>query len=163
MGRQLNFWMLELDEKMFVDEILTDREVIMIRTWSPGPYPNVLSSLPQKGSFGWWALGFLHRKFPFESAKWVQAQEGPGKGLYHYIGEELPIIEFNRSILRDSGELGQGRIWTGCRDDEFLRWYSQVSGWIRQHYIKVEKLANSWLYAGPQAYDWHQAGGVLGR
>jgi hypothetical protein len=163
MGRQVNFWMLEQDEQEFVRFVLSEGNVVMLRNLSPGPYPCSTAELPRPPERWWWALYFWERDFPFAPVRWVQVRDGPDQVSYGFVGEELPVIEFSRSILRESGELSEGRIWTGCRDKTFLRWYDRLARWIRRHSEKVRKRGNSWVYAGPQAYEWHQAGGILGR
>lgn len=163
MGRQVNFWMREQDEQEFAQFVLSEPNMVMLSDLSPGPHPRIIIELPHLPERGWWSVYFWHRDFPFEPVRWIRVQEGPDRGLYAFVGEELPVIEFTRSISRESGELSEGRIWTGCRDEAFLQWYDRVANWIRSRYKKVRKRGNIWLYAGPRAYEWYQAGGVLGR
>lgn len=163
MGRQVNFWMLEQDEQEFVRFVLSQPDVAMVTDLSPGPYPHIITELPRPPERWWWAVHFWNRNFPFELVRWVQVREGPDAGLYAFVmGDKAPVIELHRSILRESGELSEGRIWAGYKDDAFRRWYDGVANWIRKRYKKVRKLGNIWLYAGPHAYEWYQAGGVLG-
>ena len=163
MGKQVNFWMMEQDEQEFVQHVLSRPDVVVVGDLSPGPYPRVLHELPRPPELFWWSVYFWHQGFPFEPATWVQVREGPRKGMYGFVGEDLPVIEFSRCGMKESGELSEGRIWTGRRDSDFNEWYSTIAGWIRKRYRKVRKVSNIWLYAGPQAYEWHQAGGILGR
>jgi len=163
MGRQVSFWMLEEDEREFIQVVLSQSSVAMLSSLSPAPHPNISVDLPRAPERWWWAVYFWNRDFAFEPVKWVKVEEGPDRGLYAFVGGELPVIQFHRSILRESAELSEARIWTGCKDRAFLQWYNHVASWIRKHCYKVRKTGNTWLYAGRQAYEWQQAGGVLGR
>lgn len=163
MGRQISFWMLEQDEQEFIHFVLSEPNVVMLSDLSPGPYPNIITELPRPPERRWWAVHFWNQKFAFRPARWVRVREGPDAGMYAFVGEKLPVIEFLRSILHDSGELKQGRIWTGCRDDAFLKWYERIARWIRRRFTRVQEWEAWAAYAGPQAYEWHQAGGKLGR
>lgn len=163
MGRQINFWMLEQDAQEFAQSVLSQPNVVMIPRLSPGPYLHTITRLPRPPERWWWAVYFWNQSFPFEP-EWIQVREGPDKGLYAFAPDtQVPVIQFHCPILRESGELSEGRIWTGCRDEAFLQWYDRAANWIRSRYKRVRKRGNIWLYAGPQAYEWYQAGGVLGR
>jgi hypothetical protein len=163
MGRQVNFWVLERDAQEFAQLVLSKSDVVMIGRLSPRPYLCIITELPRPPERWWWAVYFWNRDFSFEP-EWVQVREGPDRGLYAFApSNQDPVIQFHRSVLRESGELSEGRIWTGCRDEGFLRWYQRTANWIRRRYKKVRKRGNAWIYAGPQAYEWYKAGGLLGR
>ena len=163
MGRQVNFWMLEQDAHEFAQFVLSEPGVVMIGRLSSDRELHTLSELPCPPERWWWALKFWNQGFPMEP-KWVQIREGPDKDLFAFVPrDEDPVIEFDRSILRESGELSQGRIWTGCRDEAFLRWYERIARWIRRRYKRIHEWEAWAAYAGPQACEWHQGGGVLGR
>ncbi len=162
MGKQVNFWMLKQDEEEFAWFILSEPNVVMLGHSSPGPYLRIISELPHPPERWWWSVYFWNRSFPFEP-RWIQVREGPDRGCYVFAPTEHdPIIEFTRSILRESGVLSEGRLWTGRRNSAFVQWYDSVAGRIRKRYRKVRKVGNIWLYAGAQAYEWYEAGGVLG-
>ena len=163
MGRQVGFWMLDQDEQEFTRFVFSEPGVVMLSALSPGPYPNIISELPYPPERRWWSVYFWNRKFTFEPATWVQVQAGPDTGMYAFVGQELPVVEFSRSILRGSGELKQGRIWTGCRDKAFLKWYERIARWIRRHFTRIQEWMAWAAYAGPQAYAWYQSGGKLVR
>jgi hypothetical protein len=164
MGRQVNFWVLEQDAQEFVQYVLSEPNVVMISDLeSTGPYLRIITELPRPPERWWWSVYFWNQDFPFEP-KWVQVREGPDRGLYAFApSNQDPVIQFHRSVLRESGELSQGRIWTGCRNETFLRWYERVARWIRRRYERVQEWEAWAAYAGPQAYEWYQAGGILGR
>lgn len=164
MGRQVSFWMLEQDEEEFVRFVLSTSYVVVISDrYLPEPTLDIVPELPRPPEPGWWSVYFWSQNFPFEP-KWVQVQEGPEKGLYAFAPRiEDPLIEFTRSVLRDSGELKQGRIWTGCRDKAFLKWYERIARWIRRRFTRVQEWEAWAAYAGPQAYAWYKAGGKLVR
>jgi hypothetical protein len=155
--------MLDNDEQEFTQFVLSHTNIVLIAEFSPNRHPLVLPNLPCPPQRWWWAVAFWHRDYPFEPVRWVRKEVGSESGMYMFSGDELPIIKFNRCILRDSGELERGRIWTGSKDPTFLQWYDSIARWVRQRFNKVEKVGSHWHYAGPQAYAWYQTGGVLGR
>jgi len=163
MGRQVGFWMLEEDENEFVRFVLSRSNVVILRNLSSTTHPTPSIALPRANERWWWSAYFWDRDFPFEPVRWVQVKEGPDRGLYAFGRTELPLIEFHRSILRESGELSEGRIWTGCTDPAFLKWYDRLADWIRKRYKVVKKRGNSNLYAGQHAWEWNEAGGVFAR
>lgn len=161
MGRQVYFWMLEQDTQEFVDFVTSEPTVVKIATLSSDPQLCVITNLPDPSERWWWSMYFWNARFPMEP-RYVQVREGPDKGQFAFSPRiQDPVIEFTRSVWRESGNLSRGRIWTGSQDKLFLKWYDHIAGWIRRHYKKARMLGQSWIYAGPFAWEWYQGGGVL--
>jgi len=163
-GRQIHFWMLAGDEKRFVDFVLADPAVVMIHDHElaePCLEALLVSELPQPPVKWWWNIYFWPQAFLFEPT-WVRIREGDARGKYCLdTGGGLPLVEFTRSIPREEGELKGGRLWAKYGSDVFMKWYDRLARWIRRHYHRVEAPHILPGYAGPEAYEWHQAGGTF--
>ncbi len=152
--------MLKEDEEEFVEFVMRDSNVTILRSRSPEPRPIVTSHLPEPPERWWWNVYFWNREFPLDVYCWRQIMGGPEMGMWSLRGQS-PVIEFTRSIPRESGELSRGRLFTDHTEPAFLEWYDYVASGIRRKFERVRKVGHIWLYAGPNAYRWHTKGGVL--
>jgi hypothetical protein len=161
MGRQVNFWMLYPDAEEFARFILGQANGFIIARLSRDREPRMLAVLPPVSERWWWASYIGNRDMPF-TPRWIQVREGPDAGLYALdpSGDD-PAVQFHASVLRESGGLSRGRIWTGCKEPTFLSWYEGLARWLRTRYARVRKVGGTWLYAGPEANKWHKEGGRL--
>lgn len=157
MGRQVGFWILREDAQEFVSFVLSQPRAAMIAVHSSEPHLHFIAELSS-----WSEVYLWNQDFSFQP-RWVRVREGVNQRWYALVqGHQDPLIQFCwPSGLRQSGELSKGRIWTGCRDPGFLKWYELLANRIRKTYKVVCKLGNSNLYAGAHAWEWKQAGGVF--
>jgi len=173
MGKQVNFYMLEEDEKKFVEFVLSDGKTVILATDSLQETPYILNHLPEEDSPPIYRIQVLFWRpgYPL-FIKSVVMKEGPlqGKVVYYVDRLQSSVIEFSRSLLRpDENLLTRGRIWAEMRrlegdrfvykGEEFEEWYDTIAAWIRRRYRKIG--LRPYFYIGPQAYSWYQAGGKL--
>lgn len=173
MGKQVNFYMLEEDEKEFVEFVLSDRETIILGFGSLQERLPILDCLPVEDSFPVWRaqVYFWRHGYPLFTRYGVM-RAGPlqGQGVYLVDSSQSSVIEFSRSLLLpDENMLARGRIWAEMRrlegdrfvykGEEFEEWYDSIASWIRKRYRRIG--TRPYFYIGPQAYSWYQAGGKL--
>jgi hypothetical protein len=173
MGKQVNFYMLEEDEREFVEFVLSERKTVILGAGSQQEMPPILDGLPVEDSPTIWrnTVFFWRPSYPLFT-RHVVMKVGPlqGQGVYYIDFLRSSVIEFGRSLLLpDENLLTRGRIWAEMRrlegdkfvhkGEEFEKWYDTIAAWIRKRYRKVG--TKPYFYIGPRAYSWHQAGGRL--
>src|ERR1700752_2261764 len=86
-------------------------------------------------------------------------------GPYYRIDSALPILEFSvpvQGVWDDKPALTQGRLYAYAYQDhpDLRAWYEALARWLR---TRFKRNPISWMsgYVGPEAYRWHQSGGLL--
>jgi hypothetical protein len=140
MGKQVNFYMTEEDEREFLEFVHSDRNVAVFMGVQQTAEIAVLDELPTSDTSGWFQLWLWDRDHsPTPVLRYVQQQ-----GHYCVDRFESEVIEFDRSIL-DEGRLVRGRIWAemnGWRHDDpasvikkseaFSKWFDRLGNWIKR-------------------------------
>ncbi len=97
MGRQIAIFLSEQKEKEFMDFILSNNHIMLIRPWSKRKSLDLLKNLPLKGPYNW-TFYIWHRKFKFKPEFIEVKKEHQKKGyLYAFHDSGKPVIEFSRS------------------------------------------------------------------
>jgi hypothetical protein len=173
MGKQVNFYMLEEDEREFVEFVLSDRKTVILGSGSLQEVPPILDRLPVEDSPPIWRndVYFWRQGYPLFT-RHVVMKVGPlqGQGVYYVDSSQSSVIEFSRSLLLpDENMLTRGRIWAEMRrlegdkfvhkGEEFEEWYDSIAKWLRKRYRKIG--TKPYFRIGSRAYNWYQAGGKL--
>jgi hypothetical protein len=165
MGKQINYYMSEEDERWFVEFVISERDVGILMSRQLLPEPELCKDLPARETLGWFQL-FL----------WDRQNSMPPKYDYvpqqrHYVLDrfESEVIEFHRSIM-DEGRLVRGRLWVemnGWRHDDpatiikksvaIGKWYEKLASWIK----KRSKRNAAGAYVMPGAAAFAAQGGQL--
>ena len=128
--------------------------------------PSDSSPLGYRSRLYFWRPGYPLVTHPVE----MKVEPFLGRAVYFVDFSESSVIEFSNCILRpDNGALTRGRIWADMyrlegdhfvhKGEEFEKWYDTIAAWIRRRYRKIG--TKPYIYIGPRAYEWHQAGGQL--
>lgn len=165
MGRQINFYMTESDERAFMDYVRSGGKVAVFKCSMPTEKIPFLKELPPRGESFWWAL-FL----------WDTANSSHPKLDYiaeqdYYVVDSMTseVIEFSRSYI-DEGRLVRGRIWaemvgwergspehTFEKSDSFKKWFNRLANWIRRN--SVRNAVGDYMF--PEAAEYLEHGGRL--
>jgi hypothetical protein len=173
MGKQVNFYMLEEDEKEFVEFVLSQSEAVILGFASLQETPSILDRLPTEDSpvIRQHTVFFWRPSDPLFTWSGVM-KAGPlqGQRLYFIDSSQSAVIEFGRCLLLpDKNMLTRGRIWAEMRrlegdkfvhkGEEFEKWYDIIAAWVRKRYRKIG--TKPYFYISPRAYSLYQAGGKL--
>lgn len=175
MGKQVNFYMLEEDEKEFVEFVLGDGKTVILGHGSLQEVPPILGRLPIEDPSPPLFRNYVYFWKPGYPLfmRYIVMKAGPLQGQGVYLVDDLTssVIEFSRSFFSPIREnsLTRGRIWAEMRywegnnliykGEEFERWYDSIARWLRKRYQKIG--SKPYFYIGPHAYRWYQAGGNL--
>lgn len=173
MGKQVNYYMGEEDETEFARFVFGLADTVILGTPSEEATPPVFHSLPPDDA----PIIYLDQVFLWRAGyplftDYMVMRGGPlkGQGVYFIEESRSSVIEFSRSVLLpEENLLTRGRIWADMhrlegdhfvyKGEEFEKWYDSIAAWIRRRYRKLG--TKPYFYIGPQAYEWHQAGGQL--
>ncbi len=166
MGRQIELYMTEEDEKEFVEFVMSTGK-IEIMTEDMKSRDERWEAIPP------WTEDGRHSDVFFHNT------EIPGDLFYLYdqvkdafsiSTSESPVIEFTRSKQRVD-DLMSGRLYAvfkACsfdaeayvpKDPAFNKWYEKIMRWIKRRYQRLE-----WnTYAGPKAMELKKRGGTFRR
>jgi hypothetical protein len=183
MGKQVRFYMLAEDEQMFLRFVCRDQAVRLLAERSSEPKLTFVQDpfmlfqrRVQLDTLLLWNTAFpitdrhideIHLKaYSEEQGAYIET----GQIAYFIDRMHAPVIEFSPSFLRTDGSLVKGRIWAEMavwegevltyKGKEFEAWYDQIARWLRRNFKRVEGQDG---YLGPQALDWYQKGGKLGK
>ncbi len=180
MGKQIRFYALLEDEKIFWDFVQSIPNTTRL---------HFRSSQPCIGSFVVpWDLEHLQlvfreyfvancdlgviesfvksKRFRIYCEETLNYVEGEN---YFRIDTDGPVIEFTSSFIRDDDKLTQGRIWTDLyrlednlfiyKGDDFKNIYDTLVKWIRKNFKKIKGVDG---YFGQEALTWYESGGKIG-
>jgi hypothetical protein len=88
------------------------------------------------------------------------------RGPYYRFPYDAPALEFcptSKEIDWDGRRaVCAGRLYAGCYQDShaLANWFDRLAGWLRRHF-QAYRLGASTYRVGPQAWAWHQEGGLL--
>lgn len=183
MGRQVRFYMLPEDERMFLQFVCREPTVVLLECISSKPelqvIANPLDSLQpttkMKKILLWNTIFPIEqndiqilrmRKYDEEQGVYVET----GEVRYSIDVLNAHVIEYIPSFIRDDGQLVQGRIWAEMyrlendklvyKGTNFESWYDQVARWLRRNFKRAKDIDG---YFGPQALEWYRGGGLLSR
>jgi hypothetical protein len=187
MGKQVRFYMLLEDERAFLQFLLADPAVVLVKQDPTAREVQVLEDplahMQQRTRgdqvFVW------NRAFPFHQdaihVHRVRKYDDDESGSYIETGELsfsinpglTCVIEYLPSFLWRDGKLVKGRIWADMerlvygpdvtpdlvyKGAEFEAWYDSVATWLRRRFKRV-KGVDGWF--GRQALEWYRQGGEL--
>jgi hypothetical protein len=173
MGKQVNFYMLAEDEQEFIRFLTEEMGAVLLSPLSRAQSPTIIDtiSLAADGAEYPGDLYLWREGFPVYVRPGVM-KAGPlvGEEVFFVKEADSYVVEFVRSYLIPGRNLlTRGRIWAEMRQlegdrlvykgEEFEKWYDSMAAWIRKRYRKIG--TKPYFYIGPQAYEWHQAGGNL--
>lgn len=181
MGKQVRFYMLPEDERLFLHFVCQKPSVALLSSISTKPKLQViedpLNSLQPTTELRtillWntmWPIRkddiqkiFL-KEYDIEQGRYVAT----GEMVYSVNTSKAPVIEFSPSFIRHDGRLVQGRIWAEMYRPEpgqlihkganFESWYDQIARWLRRNFKRSRDIDG---YFGPEALEWYQKGGKL--
>lgn len=88
------------------------------------------------------------------------------RGSYYRVLGDACSVEFSPTgrptMWAERPAVTAGRLYASAyRDDTKLaQWYEQIAGWLRRHF-RSHRIGGVVAYVGPDAWLWHQQGGVL--
>lgn len=158
MGRQINFYMAELDEQAFLQHLHADPAVVIIPSISRQQEVLPLSVLPAKSSPGWFMVWLWNGGIsPSPHMHYI-----PQQHYYTVDRQASEVIEFQRSSLEEDC-LVRGRLWMepvlsaaessgghGRKRNAFLLWYLGLVKWIKRNAIRDE--VGDYLLPGASAF-----------
>ncbi len=163
MGRQVNFYMTNEEEKRFIEFTNGTGDIVILADTSPTQELRDIKTLPEPFSVPSWAFLLMYNRNvkPEPILEYVPQQK-------HYVVERFqsPVVEFSRSFVKND-VMRAGRIWAEfkfydehrnlvAKDPMFQKWFNQLANWIRKNY----KLVDSLTYAGPEAVIFRAKGGI---
>lgn len=157
---QVNFFMLENDEREFVEMLSARGDTLMFSGYFfPVKRPTPTRDLPPIGS---------ERVVTLVNSRLRPDPECEGRGagdfaeLYLFDGLKYPQCEFSRCRFQD-GILLDGRIYakigwleSPTENRIYRSWYSSIERWIKKRYRRHR----SW-WLGPAAEVWSLTGGQI--
>ncbi len=181
-GKQVNFFMLPEDERLFLTFVFTNPEVELIIEHNNEPNIQLidknaylLNEIPTRtGVYLLW-----NKTFPIEGAfiRKVEYREFSedamdyvltGKSGYVVDKINAPVIEYMPSKFIENGIINRGRIWAGMfysengklirKKKEFETWYDKIARWLRRNFSRTND--SSFFYLGPELIKLHKMGKV---
>lgn len=153
MGRQVRFYMTEIDEIAFVEDIKAKLNAVIVPKFFKTEQPPEFQVLPtiteNDDSFDMLAI-YNHSICPKLKARFISKT-----GEHSLDEDESEVIQFVRSRIRADGPLTVGRLWYEpktirgkAKRKEFVTWAEAVFRYIKKnfHYNKVRL-----NYIGPDA------------
>lgn len=157
MGRQIIFHMFPQDCEAFL-AFVQDRDDVLLTPFTADT--TSIHLLERRDCYGKWLCLWNRRLLPDLNRKLVR-EASPT----HRVEDSLPVLQFEvPSPFEWSGKAAvcQGRLYADAYHDhsELRTWYEALARWIRKHSVRNPI---SWMggYVGPEAYAWHNAGGLL--
>jgi hypothetical protein len=164
MGKQINFFMLPDDQKLFLSFVLHDPEVDVLATCSSQPTIEVIDrssclngDLPNKGLFCFW-----NRSFPI-NPRCISKSTGQQFNLSREIA---PVIEYAPSRIVGEGIVRRGRIWAtmnylehdqwAYKSKAFEAWYDRIARWLHKNFSRTPD--SGFFYLGPALLALHKKG-----
>ncbi|MCK4660486.1 MAG: hypothetical protein KAV82_13270 [Phycisphaerae bacterium] len=186
-GKQIEFFMTQEDEEVFVDFVLSKGDVWLVRHhWyeeekyeaynDPDEFfeqPLVVSTMHLTPRWLIWNKDLCGDNLVFDS---FTVRKPPGKRFYTIRCNINYVIEFTRCTIKD-GVMREGRIAyleeyedeNGVlhrKDDSLVKWYGALARWIKKNGVRTswdgKKLIYS-LFIMPGALEFYHQGGMLGQ
>lgn len=182
MGKQVRFYMLPEDERMFLEFVCQDPNAVLLAPRMPGPelrvIENAFASVEQRTQMTLMLL--WNRVFPIkeqdvrenrlkEYKKEIDAWVETGEIDYSVDKLQAPVIEYIAPFfLGSSGKLTQGRLWAEMyrleentlvyKGEGFESWYDRIARWLRRNFKRVQGMDG---YFGPHVLEWYRGGGEV--
>lgn len=143
MGKQVNFYMTEGDERQFVEFVRSTGNVGIFGYRMETPTIPLLDELPPMGTPYWHSLWLWDR----ENSPPPKLDYIPEQKYYVVDGLVSEVIEYDRCTW-DEGRLARGRIyaqmayWADAtssrphlvrKNGPFQKWYGRLASWIKRH------------------------------
>lgn len=153
MGRQVRFYMTEIDEIAFVEDIKAKLNAVIVPTFFKTEQPPEFQVLPtiteNDDSFD--MLAIYNRSIcPKLKARLISKT-----GEHSLDEDESEVIEFSRSTIYADGTLSVGRLWYEpktlggkSKRKEFVTWAEAVFRYIKTNFHYNKERLN---YIGPDA------------
>jgi hypothetical protein len=157
---QVNFFMLESDERTFLAALLDRPDtVVFAGRFFESPAPLPLRELPKPEIIELTIVrADLLTYYPP-----ILVGSGPYQGMYTFDLLKSAHIDWSRSALHGNA-LMSGRIyakvgWLSSSDHnrDYRSWYKATERWLKRNLSRLEDVW--WL--GPDAEAWSRSGGVL--
>jgi hypothetical protein len=163
MGKQVNFYMTQEDERDFVEFVRSDRNVGILTYTSPINALPLVEELPNRNEhFGGHTFLWDMDNSPRPVQEYIPTQK-------YYLVDEInsEVIEFSRSNINE-GRLVRGRIWAEMvvwntegtmrpKSESFQKWFDRLANWIKRHGER-NKFGE---YVFPGAAQYAKQGGKL--
>lgn len=165
MGKQVNFYMTDDDERKFVEFVRSDRNVVIFNSVQTTTEIIALSELPTSETPGWFSLCLWDKDHcPPPTLNYIKEQN------YFSVDRfASEVIHFHRCGM-DEGRLVRGRIWaemsgwrredpatTINKSDAFSAWYERLANWIKRHSTRNDRSE----FVMPGAARFAEQGGVM--
>lgn len=180
MGKQVRFYALPIDEKLFWEFIQSIPETYQLSAKSLNSSVNSFvlrwSREPPKLVFRKYYIGKgkldVLKTYVRKGSRKVYSEEkmdfvDTGEQFF-WIDTNASLIEFIPSFFRDDGKLAQGRIWVDLyrleekefvyKGDDFRDFYEKLANWIRKNFKKLKGVDG---YFGKEALEWYKSGGEI--
>jgi hypothetical protein len=179
--KQVNFFMLPKDERLFLSFVFKDPEVKLIT--KTNNQPNIreidqfeyLKGNSQKGmDYLFWKQSFPIAQSDIKKVEYKRYDENIMKilptGETGYVLDTMktPVIEYMPSLNLGGGIINRGRIYADMycvkddvwqrREKAFESWYDRIARWLRRNFFKTSD--SSFFYLGPTLLKLHQEGKV---
>ncbi len=182
MGKQVRFYMRPDDQHVFLEFVLQDPAVVLLkdpsadRTLRPveDPLGTVRAGLRLEANIIWNTVFALREsdvaevrlhEYQSELGAFVET----GEVVYSVNTSSAAVIQYLPCFLRGDGTLAKGRVWADMlrlegdqlvhKGKAFEAWYDKIARWLRRNLKRVPGIDG---YLGSQALEWHRAGGKLG-
>jgi hypothetical protein len=181
MGKQIRFYTLSGDEGLFLDFIESFREIKLIASHTNTPGIRVLDrsllnlskDIDLREILVWPSSMEIQPTYVTVGRRKIYDEKlmsfiKTDEMIYSFSVTDAPVIQFNRSFIRDDGKLVQGRLWcelSKLRDgkleykgSEFEKIFDSLSKWISQNFYREKNIDG---YFGINAFDWFRKGGII--
>lgn len=176
MGRQVRFYMLQDDEQEFLDFIFIKPSIKLIKKVSDTPELIItradLNKMPTIRQVFIWDSDFELDISKFKEKYYQEYDDKLGiytesdRVYYSFaLSSDDPIIEYDRSFIRDDGILTEGRVWAEMyrvegnilvkKDPRFIAWFDEIARWLRRN-LKRDSDLNA--YVSQRVLDWWKKG-----
>lgn len=141
MGKQVNFYMTDDDEREFVEFARSSTDVVIFMDVQTSEDIAILGNLPTPETPGWFGLCLWNKECsPPPKLKYIKEQ------CYYSVDKlESEVVEFHRSHMNE-GRLVRGRIFAEMsywrlsdkpptvvkKSEAFVKWYDRLANWIKR-------------------------------
>jgi hypothetical protein len=153
MGRQVRFYMTEIDELFFVENIKAKLDAVIVPKYFKTEQPPELQVLPtiEENNGGFDLLAIYNRSIcPKLKARFISKT-----GKHSLDEDESEVIQFDRSSIYADGTLSVGRLWYEpktirgkSKRKEFVTWAEAMFRYIKTNFHYNKERLN---YIGPDA------------
>lgn len=150
MGRQYNFAMDEIDEKLFM-AFLKEKGYVVYWKNDQHNKPKIIEQLPDSSLNGWFIVYIYHSAFgDMKFNQYVSNKEIKSK-KYYISPTTAPVIEFMRTIVwHEDKAIRSGRIWMQMKywnehgeyvskSENLDKGYKDIKKWITKNLQKMEQ------------------------